>query len=90
MTTTELNNYEKTILLCNGSTAAALGNACLVSVTVPVAGEPAGSSYEVTTESTTPGHTFTIKRLSTGVTERKCTPTGETGSKPGGCQNSSW
>jgi hypothetical protein len=35
-------------------------------------------------------HTFSIKRLSSGVTERTCTPTGKTGSEGGGCQNGSW
>src|SRR5271154_2839782 len=48
MSTTELNNYEKTILLCGASTATALGNACLKTVTVPVSGEAAGSGFEVT------------------------------------------
>jgi type IV pilus assembly protein PilA len=78
-----LNEYEKTIKLCGASTASALNEACLQ--------ETAGLSstgYKVTAESTS-GHTFSITHSESGNI-RSCTPTGETGSKPGGCQNSSW
>ena len=61
-------------------------NACLETVTV---GASPDETYKVTAEATD-GHTFTIKRLANGSTERTCTPTGKTGSEGGGCQNSSW
>jgi type IV pilus assembly protein PilA len=81
MSAAELQNDEKTISIGCPSSA----NACLKAVT-PEAG---GEGYTVTTEATD-GHTFSIKRLANGTTERNCTPTGKTGSEGGGCQNSSW
>ncbi len=61
-------------------------NACLESVTV---GAAPYETNEVTAQATD-GHTFTIKRLANGSTERTRTPTGKTGSEGGGCQNGSW
>jgi type IV pilus assembly protein PilA len=84
MSIAELKAYEPTILGCPQEK-----NACLKTVTVPASGETGNSSYEVTAEGNN-GHTFTVVRKSTGVTERKCTPTGKTGAEGGGCQNSSW
>ena len=82
-----LNEYEKTIKLCGGSTAKALNEACLKETTV------SGTGYTVTAESTgeTGGtaHTFSVTHSESGNV-RSCTPTGKTGSEGGGCQNSSW
>jgi len=75
-----LNEYEKTI-----QTAAGSGNAYLSAAAAIESGE----GYEVTAKATD-GHTFTVKRLKTGVVERSCTPTGKTGAEGGGCQNSTW
>jgi type IV pilus assembly protein PilA len=81
MTAAELQNDEKTIFIgCPTSS-----NACLKAVTP----EGGGEGYTVTTEATD-GHTFSIKRLANGTTERSCTPTGKTGSEGGGCQSGSW
>jgi type IV pilus assembly protein PilA len=82
-TAAALNGYEKTIKLCGASTAAVLNEACLK--------ETSGLSatgYTVEAESTS-GHKFLITHSESGNV-RSCTPPGETGSKPGGCQNSSW
>jgi type IV pilus assembly protein PilA len=81
MSVSELQAYEKTIPSCPNTS-----NACLETVTV---GASPYETYEVTAKATD-GHTFTIKRLASGSTERTCTPTGETGAKGGGCQNGSW
>jgi type IV pilus assembly protein PilA len=81
MGVTSLQSYEKTLTACPSS-----NNACLETVTV--GGSPA-QEYTVTARATD-GHTFTIKRLASGATERTCTPVGETGAEGGGCQNASW
>jgi type IV pilus assembly protein PilA len=81
MTAAELQNDEKTIFTGCPTSA----NACLKTVTP----EGGGEGYTVTTEATD-GHTFSIKRLANGTTERSCTPTGKTGSEGGGCQSGSW
>ena len=81
MTIAELQAYEKTIPSCPNAS-----NACLETVTV---GAEPWETYEVTAVAPD-GHTFTIKRLANGSTERICTPTGKTGSEGGGCQNGSW
>jgi type IV pilus assembly protein PilA len=81
LTVAKLKEYEPTI-----QTAAGSGNAYLTAAT-PI---ETGGGYEVTATSTTAGHTFTVKKLASGVTERVCTPTGKTGSEGGGCQSSSW
>ena len=81
MSVAELESYEKTIISCPNSS-----NACLKEVTVEGTGS---EGYTVTTEATD-GHTFSIKRLPSGATERTCTPVGKTGSEGGGCQNGSW
>jgi type IV pilus assembly protein PilA len=82
MTIAELQSYEKTIILSCPNTS----NACLETVTV---GASPYETYEVTALATD-GHTFTIKRLANGTTQRLCTPAGKTGSEGGGCQNGSW
>ncbi len=82
MSIAELQAYEKTIIQSCPNTS----NACLQAVTV---GASPYETYEVTALATD-GHTFTIKRLATGTTDRLCTPTGKTGSEGGGCQNGSW
>jgi type IV pilus assembly protein PilA len=81
MSVAALQLYEKTIVSCP-STA----NACLEAAT------PSATPYEeyVVTAHSTDGHTFTIKREPNGTTKRECTPTGQSGSVGGGCQNSSW
>ena len=81
MSIAELQAYEKTIPSCPNTS-----NACLETATP---GASPYETYEVTAKATD-GHTFTIKRLANGTTERICTPTGKTGSEGGGCQNSSW
>jgi type IV pilus assembly protein PilA len=81
MSVAELQAYEKTILGCPNTS-----NACLKTVVVAGTGS---EEYTVTAEATD-GHTFSIKRLASGGTERTCTPTGKTGSEGGGCQNGSW
>ena len=81
MSIAELQTYEKTIPSCPSTS-----NACLETVTV---GASPYETFEVTALATD-GHTFTIKRLANGSTERLCTPTGKTGSEGGGCQNGSW
>ena len=81
MTIAGLQAYEKTIPSCPNTS-----NACLETVTV---GATPFETFEVTALATD-GHTFTIKRLATGSTERICTPAGKTGAEGGGCQNSSW
>jgi type IV pilus assembly protein PilA len=83
MTTASLNAYEKAI-----QTSAGNNNAYMNGVGATVVLEE-NKGYEVTGTSTS-GHTFTIKRLSTGITERICTPAGVTGSAGGGCQKGSW
>ena len=77
----ELQAYEKTILSCPNTS-----NACLSAATP----EGAGNEGYTVTATATDGHTFSIKRLASGATERTCTPTGKTGSEGGGCQSSSW
>src|ERR1022692_4328979 len=81
MTVGELQAYEKTIPSCPNTS-----NACL-SVATP---EGAGNEAYTVTAVATDTHTFSIKRLASGSTERTCTPTGKTGSEGGGCQNGSW
>ena len=81
MTAAELQNYEKTILICPSTS-----NACLEPVTVSGAGS---EEYTVTAKATD-GHTFSIERGASGTVKRVCTPTGKTGSEGGGCQNGSW
>jgi type IV pilus assembly protein PilA len=87
MSTTELNKYETTIKLCGTKKAYEYNEACLLTVTVPAAGETAGtsSSYEVVAESTT-CDTFTVKRKSSGAIERTCKEV--VGSK--GCLTDTW
>ena len=75
----ELKKYEPTIQI-----KAENGNAYL-SVAKGTA-----NTYEVTAQSVTAGHSFTIKRGENGEVTRSCTPTGKTGSEGGGCQNSTW
>jgi type IV pilus assembly protein PilA len=77
----ELQAYEKTILSCPNTS-----NAC-VSAATP---EGSGNEGYTVTATATDGHTFSIKRLASGATERTCTPASKTGSEGGGCQNSSW
>ena len=80
MNPAELEKFEPTI-----QTDAGGGNAYLSAVTL----EPGNLGYVVT--ATAPdGHTFSIEKTSTGELLRTCTPTGQTGSEGGGCQNSSW
>jgi type IV pilus assembly protein PilA len=81
ISTTALNKYEPSI-----QTAAGNNNAYL-SVAKEV---ESGGGYEVTANSVTSGHTFTIKKLANGEVKRECTPTGKTGAEGGGCQNSTW
>jgi type IV pilus assembly protein PilA len=81
MSITGLQAYEKTIPSCPNTS-----NACLSAVNV---GATPFETYEVTATATD-GHTFTIKRLAGGTTERICTPEGKSGSEGGGCQKSSW
>ncbi len=76
MTAAKLKEYEPSI-----QTAAGGGNAYLSTVAVI----ESGKGYEVTATSTS-GDTFTVKRTSEGVVERKCTQA--TGSK--GCATKSW
>jgi type IV pilus assembly protein PilA len=80
MSTTELHNYESSILLCGTNTAAKLNEACLKAVTLPT-----GGGYEVETESTS-GDTFKIVRNATGEIKRTCVQV--TGSK--GCTTGDW
>src|SRR5258708_7021 len=80
MTAAELKKYEPTI-----QTAAGGGNAYLSGATVE-----SGNLGYVVTATATDGHTFAIEKKSTGEVVRTCTPTGNTGSAGGGCQNSSW
>ncbi len=49
-----------------------------------------GGGFSVTANSVTATHTFTIVKKANGTVERTCTPTGQTGSSGGGCQQSSW
>jgi type IV pilus assembly protein PilA len=79
MTRAELIKYEPTIVACPSTT-----NACLEETTVT------GTEEYKVTATATDGHTFSVLRKVGGTTERVCTPAGETGSKPGGCQNGSW
>ena len=74
--------YEKTII----ATCPNEANACLSAVTV------SGSPFEeyTVTAKATDGHTFSVKRESSGTTKRECTPANVTGSEGGGCQNGSW
>jgi type IV pilus assembly protein PilA len=81
MTVAELINDERTIIGCPSSS-----NACLKEVTV----EGSGSEGYTATAEAPDGHTYSIKRLASGITERTCTPTGKTGSEGGGCQGGSW
>ena len=79
---TVLNKYEPSI-----QTSAA-GNNAYVSSAEAI---ESNAGFKVTTKSAGPGeHTFTIKKLANGEVKRECTPTGETGAKAGGCQNSTW
>jgi type IV pilus assembly protein PilA len=72
--------YEPTI-----QTAAGNNNAYLSAAEAT----EAGAGFKVTATSVS-GHTFSIVKTGAGEVERSCTPTGETGAKPGGCQNSTW
>jgi type IV pilus assembly protein PilA len=75
----ELKKYEPTIQIVSGN-----GNAYLSVATGTSAG------FEVTANSVTATHTFTIKREANGEVKRSCTPLLKTGSEGGGCQNSTW
>jgi type IV pilus assembly protein PilA len=79
--TTELNKYEPSIQTAAGNNNAYLSGATAATGEFSVTATAVGSS---------PVHTFTIVKKSTGVVERTCTPTGETGAKGGGCQNGTW
>src|SRR5271169_3762723 len=81
MTAATLQAYEKTIPICPNTS-----NACLEPVVVSAT---PFEEYTVTAKATD-GHTFSIKRESTGTIKRECTPVLKTGSEGGGCQNSSW
>src|ERR1035438_1724027 len=63
----ELKKYEPTIQIVSGN-----GNAYLSVATGTSAG------FEVTANSVTATHTFTIKREANGEVKRSCTPTGKT------------
>ena len=79
MSLAELKKYETGLASCPNTS-----NACLLTVTVPAAGE-----YEVTTEAANSGDKFTIKRNSSGEIERKC----KSGTSKTGCaggESSSW
>ena len=75
----ELKKYEPTIQIAAGG-----GNAYLSAAT------GTETTYKVTAQSVTANHSFTIERLANGEIKRSCTPTGKTGFKGGGCQNSTW
>ena len=77
----EIHSYEPTVKECGAETAAKLGNACLLPVTVE-AGE---KGYTVEAESTS-GDKFKIVRDSEGNTKRECTQV--EGSK--GCATGKW
>jgi len=81
ISTKALKEYEPSIQTAAGNNNAYLSGAKEVE---------SGGGFEVTTTSTTAGHTFTIKKLANGEVKRECTPTGKTGAEGGGCQNSTW
>ena len=74
--------YEKTIIAACPNAS----NACLAAVTISAS---PFEEYTVTAKATD-GHTFSVKRESSGITKRECTPANVTGSEGGGCQNGSW
>jgi type IV pilus assembly protein PilA len=82
MTAKILKEYEPTIQIGTGN-----GNAFTEEATGVENATSTG--YTVTAVSTIAGHTFSVVKNGGEVT-RTCTPTGETGSKGGGCQSSSW
>jgi len=75
----ELKKYEPSIQIAAGENNAYLSKA-----------EAKGGGYEVTANSVTAEHTFTIVKEANGTIKRTCTPAGKTGAEGGGCQNSSW
>jgi type IV pilus assembly protein PilA len=81
MSVAGLQAVEKALPSCPSTS-----NACLSAATPE---GPGNEGYTVTATATD-AHTFSIKRLANGTTERTCTPTGKTGSEGGGCQNGSW
>jgi len=85
MTTAELKAYEPTIQTAEGG-----GNAYMngEGATKVLNEGKETEGYEITATATD-GHTFTVKKEG-GTVTRTCTPTEQTGSKGGGCQNSTW
>ena len=79
-----LHEYEKTIPT---SKEEAGNNAYLSAAEID---EKEGNESYIVTATSTDGHTFSIHRTKEGNVERTCTPTGETGSAGGGCQNGTW
>jgi len=77
----ELNKYEPSIQIKEGNNNAWLSAAKATE---------GGNGYEVTANSVTKEHTFTIVKKANGEVERKCTPEGKVGSEGGGCQKSTW
>ena len=90
MTPAELNKYEPTIELGEGTTGETAGkcksggNACLIQVKLINSGK---SGYEVTTEAPGSGDKYTVKK-NEGVVERTCTAAGE--QPKGGCVSDKW
>ena len=82
LTAKVLKEYEPTIQIGAGG-----GNAYTEEATGVENATSTG--YKVTAYSTIANHTFSIVKNEGSVT-RACTPENETGSKGGGCQNSSW
>ncbi len=84
--TTVLHEYEPSI-----QTAAGNNNAYLSSAAVASENSGTNNAFKVTaTAAGASAHTFTIEKKANGEVVRSCTPTGQTGSAGGGCQNSSW
>ena|ERR1700730_4516372 len=80
LSTTVIKEYEPTVQTAAGNNNAYLSDAKEIE---------SGGGFQVTATSTN-GHTFTVKKTAGGEVKRECTPAGETGAKPGGCQNSTW
>jgi len=49
-----------------------------------------GAGYEVTAQSMTPEHSFTLTKKANGEVIRSCTPKEKVGAEGGGCQKSTW
>ncbi len=82
----ELHSYEPSL-----QTAAGNKNAYLSAVEVKSEGAGTNNVFKVTATAVgASAHTFSIERKANGEVIRSCTPTGQTGSAGGGCQNSSW